>query len=541
MAVAAPQEYQVIARKYRPQAFGQVVGQDHIVRALRNAIEMKRLAHAYLFVGPRGIGKTTTARIFAMALNAPGGPSADFDPNHPVCREIAEGRHVDVREIDGASNNSVDQVRDLRDEVKYPPMSARYKVYIIDEVHMLTQQAFNALLKTLEEPPAHVKFIFATTDVHKVLPTILSRCQRFDLRRIPNELIVKQLGWIAEQEGVDIEPGALEALARFADGGLRDAESSLDQLIAFCGKRITEDDLVEVFGLPPFRAIAEVSDALLRGDAAAAWGVVSAQESQGKDLSRLLSDTLAHLRSLLVMQRAPRVLDRECGPEQRALLERQAAALPPGKVLRMVEQLSVYEARLKHTLAPKAQLEVAFAQVAEIAGEVEIDEILAALKGAGTVPATGPGAAAPSVRPAPAAAVPATQAPAAAVLPMDEAAARAFGQLSPLQRGDLTVSVQDGRVRLAGSKPALAMFRGAAEALFLRNVEALTGRICALEYVETAARAETAAAPAAPAVARPEPLAMTEEELKDDPFIRGAMERFAARVRVLPKSNKETK
>ena len=190
--------YQVIARKWRPQTFDDVVGQDHVVRTLRNAITRNRIAHAYLFVGPRGTGKTSTARIFAKALNCTGGPKADFSADDPACKSIAEGSHLDVIEIDGASNNGVDQVRDLRDTVRYAPAQGKFKVYIIDEVHMLSVQAFNALLKTLEEPPEHVKFVFATTDPQKVLPTIVSRCQRFDLKPIPAELIVERLQTIAK-------------------------------------------------------------------------------------------------------------------------------------------------------------------------------------------------------------------------------------------------------------------------------------------------------------------------------------------------------
>ena len=238
--------YQVIARKYRPQRFADVVGQDHVTQTLANAIGQNRIAHAYLFCGPRGTGKTTVARIFAKCLNCTGGPKVDFAEDDPRCQEITEGRSIDVLEIDGASNNGVDQVRELRDTCKYAPASSKFKIYIIDEVHMLSTAAFNALLKTLEEPPEHVKFLFATTDPEKVLPTILSRCQRFDLRRIPVSLITEHLGYIAKQENVNIDAEALHAIARGADGGMRDAESALDQLISFCGEKIVESDVLSV-------------------------------------------------------------------------------------------------------------------------------------------------------------------------------------------------------------------------------------------------------------------------------------------------------
>ena len=241
--------YEVLARKWRPQQFDDVVGQDHVTQTLKNAITSERIAHAYLFVGPRGIGKTSVARIFAKALNCEEGPTETPCDKCDSCREIATGTNLDVIEIDGASNNSVDQIRDLRETVKYAPNHGTFKVYIIDEVHMLSNAAFNALLKTLEEPPPHVKFIFATTEPEKILATIVSRCQRFDLRRIPVGLIIDRLKGIAEAEGITIDDDALLAVARGAEGGMRDAQSALDQLISFCGKSIKEENVLSVFGL----------------------------------------------------------------------------------------------------------------------------------------------------------------------------------------------------------------------------------------------------------------------------------------------------
>src|SRR5579859_6494791 len=281
--------YQVIARKYRPQRFNDVVGQEHVTRTLTNAIEQKRIAHAYLFCGPRGTGKTTVARIFAKCLNCTGGPKIDFNDKDPRCIEITEGRSLDVLEIDGASNNGVEQVRELRETCKYAPANSKFKIYIIDEVHMLSTAAFNALLKTLEEPPAHVKFMFATTDPEKVLPTILSRCQRFDLRRIPADLISKHLATIAKAENVKIEPAALFAIARGAEGAMRDAESTLDQLISFCGETIQEPDVLSMFGLTAQSQLLKMTSALLAGEVESALRQLNDLAVQGKDLGRLLS------------------------------------------------------------------------------------------------------------------------------------------------------------------------------------------------------------------------------------------------------------
>ena len=333
--------YQVIARKYRPQRFADVVGQVHVTQTLTHAIQQNRIAHAYLFCGPRGTGKTTIARIFAKCLNCAGGPKVDFDDNDPKCIEIAEGRSIDVLEIDGASNNGVEQVRELRETCKYAPASSRFKIYIIDEVHMLSTAAFNALLKTLEEPPAHVKFMFATTDPERVLPTILSRCQRFDLRRIPASLIVKQLSEIAKNEKVKIDDTALFAIARGADGGMRDAESALDQLISFCGDRIEETDVLSMFGLTAQGQLLELSQAVLAGEIQKTLHLLNDLSQKGKDLSRLLSDLLNHFRNLLMFQVSQGDLNMlEVSEAEAASLKGQSAFASTDSFTRILEVLT---------------------------------------------------------------------------------------------------------------------------------------------------------------------------------------------------------
>lgn len=369
--------YQVIARKYRPQRFADVVGQEHVTQTLAHAIEQNRIAHAYLFCGPRGTGKTTIARIFAKCLNCTGGPKVDFDDGDDKCIEIAEGRSIDVLEIDGASNNGVEQVRELRETCKYVPASSKFKIYIIDEVHMLSTAAFNALLKTLEEPPAHVKFMFATTDPEKVLATILSRCQRFDLRRIPTALIVKHLTLIAEQEQVSIDGAALYAIARGADGGMRDAESALDQLISFCGNKIEEADVLSMFGLTAQGQILELSHAVLTGEIAPTLHQLNDLAQRGKDLGRLLSDLLNHFRNLLMFQVSKGNLNLlEVSEAEAVALTQQSSLASTENFTRILEVLADAEIRLRDAASKKILLEVTLLKAIEARNAVSLDAVL---------------------------------------------------------------------------------------------------------------------------------------------------------------------
>ncbi|MGH7946181.1 MAG: DNA polymerase III subunit gamma/tau [Opitutaceae bacterium] len=370
--------YQVIARKWRPQTFDDVVGQDHVVRTLKNAIGRQRVAHAYLFVGPRGTGKTSTARIFAKALNCTNGPNADFDVNDPACKAIAEGSHLDVIEIDGASNNGVDQVRDLRETVRYAPAQGKFKIYIIDEVHMLTTAAFNALLKTLEEPPPHVKFVFATTDPQKLLPTIISRCQRFDLKPIPNDLIIARLKKIATEEKIKVSDGALACIARLADGGMRDAQSIFDQMISFCGSEIAEADVLDVYGLVAGEKIAELAAALAAGDHQKIVAIVDGCDAAGRDLVRLLIDLQALVRGALLDAIAKGGKSDQLG----------GTTMTTEQITRMLDGLREGEGNVKLGLAEKINFEVTLLKAVEASRARAIDSLIKELASlAGEAPA----------------------------------------------------------------------------------------------------------------------------------------------------------
>ncbi len=368
--------YQVFARKYRPQTFDDIVGQGHVTRTLRNAVEQNRLAHAYLFVGPRGTGKTSTARILAKALNCVHGPTVSPCGVCDSCKEIAGGNSLDVLEIDGASNNGVEQVRELRDNVRYAPSKGHYKIYIIDEVHMLTPGAFNALLKTLEEPPPHVKFIFATTEPQKVLPTILSRCQRFDLHRIPANLIADHLQFIARNESVTLDPAAAHAIAKGADGGLRDAESMLDQLVAFCGEKIAEADVLSVFGFTSEQTVATFTEQILHGATAEALELLHAEAEAGKDMMKLMSDLIAYLRDLLVFKVKPDAVADEVNSDLQHALQTQSAVIETDRLLELIDQFAAAEGRMKWAPNKKLHFEVAVIKAIQALSQVTLNEVI---------------------------------------------------------------------------------------------------------------------------------------------------------------------
>ena len=415
--------YQVFARKYRPLTFDDVLGQDHVVQTLKNAIEHNRLAHAYLFVGPRGTGKTSTARIFAKALNCSGGPRVDFDPHEDICEEIAEGRSLDVLEIDGASNRGIDHIRDLRDNVRFAPSRGNFRIVYIDEVHMLTKESFNALLKTLEEPPPHVKFIFATTEPHKILPTILSRCQRFDLRPIPSEIIAEHLLHIASAEGVSLSREAAFAVAKVADGGMRDAQSMLDQLVSFCGDHIEEQQVLHIFGITSRETVAHALALILNKELPSLLHLLHEQAEAGRDMGQFLSEIISAVREILVSKVDPEASFDSLPESSKEELSELVKRTQTDKILRLVEVLAETEDKMRWSTNKRLHLEMGLIKAVHALAEASISDIIMALEGAplaSSVPSSSP---APAPRqeqemPAPAAPAPAPQPPANAQPPV---------------------------------------------------------------------------------------------------------------------------
>ncbi|MCP4641327.1 MAG: DNA polymerase III subunit gamma/tau [bacterium] len=374
----ADAKYLVIARKWRPQSFEDVVGQQHITRTLQNAITSGRIGHAFLFIGARGIGKTTTARVLSKALNCESTPGPTPDPCGTCsnCTSIAAGTNIDVMEIDGASNNGVDDIRQLRENIRMVPSRSRYKIYVIDEVHQLSTGAFNALLKTLEEPPEHAVFMLATTEAHKVPATIISRCQRYDFRRVGLEQVMTLLRRILEKEGVRCSDEALQAIARAGDGSIRDSESILEQLVSYCGEEITFDDVFDVLGLVDWKVLNALCQAVIDKDIGAQLTIVEDVVRSGKDLSQLVQDILHYLRNVLVCKTAdPRGL-LALPEEELALMQAHAERIPLTSLIRMVEQFATLSKDFDSQLAQRIALESLLIRVSKVSVEMSVDSVL---------------------------------------------------------------------------------------------------------------------------------------------------------------------
>ncbi len=388
----AGEQYQVLARKWRPQTFDDVVGQQHITRTLQNAISAGRIGHAFLFIGSRGIGKTTTARILAKALNC---LSVDAPTPTPCgecsnCTTIAGGTNMDVIEIDGASNNSVDDVREIREHIRLVPSHSRYKVYVIDEVHQLSIAAFNALLKTLEEPPAHAIFILATTESHKIPATIISRCQRYDFRRAGMEDISSLLRKIVEAEGVKCDDATLRLIARAADGGIRDSESILDQLLSYCENEITVQDVFDILGIVDWKVLDRLCTALREHDVNAALCIVEDIVTEGIDLSQFVQETLQYFRNLLVCKAADSGKLLVLPPDEIEALQENAKHFTLIQIIRLVEQFAELTSGFDSQLAQRIALECLLIRLSKVEVSISVDSVLqklVSLSGqAGTVP-----------------------------------------------------------------------------------------------------------------------------------------------------------
>ena len=374
--------YLVLARKWRPQVFEEVIGQRPITQTLQNAISQKRVAHAFLFTGARGVGKTSTARILAKALNCEKGPEINPCNECTNCREISSGISIDVIEIDGASNRGIDEIRELRENVRYTPAKSRHKIFIIDEVHMLTREAFNALLKTLEEPPPHIIFIFATTEPHKIPTTILSRCQRYDFKRIPLKEIVASLRRIVEAEQITLSPRGLVAIARESEGSMRDAQSLLDQVISYAGKEIKDEQILEVLGLVDRKILWDTLEAIASRDAGRCVEIVDQVYQFGYDVQHFCRELLQSLRNLILLKVTPHPEALiELAEEELEGLKKQAEKFEFDQLNHLFSLLLKGEEEIAQSAFPRTMLEMTLIRMATFHPVVPIDQILNKLEG----------------------------------------------------------------------------------------------------------------------------------------------------------------
>ncbi len=369
--------YLVIARKYRPEVFMDVAGQEHVTRSLSNAVFSDKVGHAFLFAGPRGVGKTTTARILTKAINCLNRKGSDPCNECRSCREISSGQCMDVLEIDGASNRGIDDIRELRENIRYSPSSVQYKVYIIDEVHMVTREAFNALLKTLEEPPAHGKFILATTEIHKVPATILSRCQRYEFRRIDVATIFKSLKDICEKESIRISDKGLKLIARMADGSMRDGQSLLDQVIAYCGEQIDDESILMLLGKMDPDLLNGIVQSIIRGDAARVIETFSRFIDSGGDIQRFVPELIEYVRDLMVIKVSEKSFDIiERDDAEIAGMRKSAASVDIDRLSLYFRMLSTLDQEIKRSESPRLIIDAALIQLCRMKELESLDSVL---------------------------------------------------------------------------------------------------------------------------------------------------------------------
>ena len=556
-----PLSYKVLALKYRPATFDEVVGQTTVIRTLQNAIERDRVGHAFLLSGARGVGKTTTARILAKALNCSRGDAPTAEPcgECDSCLEIAAGKSLDVQEIDGASNNSVDQVRELRESARYSPARDRFKIWIIDEVHMLTTGAFNALLKTLEEPPPRVKFIFATTEYHKIPETILSRCQQYDFRLIPARELLAPLRTIADREGIEVGDAALAQVARAAEGSVRDALSLFDQVLAFTGDTVKDEEVAGLLGLVDRELLHRASGAIESGDSLAVLDLVESLADYGADYRNFVRELVLHLREILLVKLAPEgsALLNAILPEERERLQERSAAFSEEDLLRGIDMLTRAEGELRQSPDPRVALELALLKLVQLRRLLPFTELVARVErlagGAPALPPAPSGArveTAPRTKPRPAPAERAAARPAAAPRPSPaepvadppapaeaDATPSAEALLEKLRglcetRPTLAQPLRSAQARLEGRtltltvSPDFVTMASMHAEEYRALAKTATGRVIQVEFEAGAAPDEPEAAPSEEEAR----LKRLREEAEKEPAVQEALDLFDGRV-----------